>query len=330
MHEPTPNNSNPTPSPNSTSASLSPKQTLPIPKTGHSSTPAARVKSFVRKILLASPAFPRLYADVVISSAPNSKEAKILARNYKKIVDRINHQTNHERTSTQMSNPKSCTHIKVTGVRCGSPALRGEQFCYFHQRMLRTVSGPPASRVHHAALLEDEESIQASLIEVVNALLRGTIELKRAELILRALNTAVRNIRRVHFGLHASDMVKEVPTYPAVPDVEVEEAARTEAARQADRAEIARIRAAHEVPANVGTAHVAAAHAASAQVATAHVGTAAPGCPGGPEVPGRSAVAPKPAQIPPAKATDRKPPVSVKEPEAPKERKTTAHRVSGG
>ncbi len=45
-----------------------------------------------------------------------------------------------------MSQPKSCTHIKVTGVRCGSPALRGEQFCYFHQRMLRTVRFPSLPR----------------------------------------------------------------------------------------------------------------------------------------------------------------------------------------
>ena len=136
--------------------------------------------------------FPRLYADVVIASDPNSFEAKILARNYKKILNHV-----HERTHT-MSHPKSCTHIKVTGVRCGSPALRGEQFCYFHQRMLRTVRVPD-SRIRHTALLEDEASIQVSLMEVVNALLRGTIELKRAELILRALNTAVRNIKRVKF-----------------------------------------------------------------------------------------------------------------------------------
>jgi len=50
-----------------------------------------------------------------------------------------------------MSTSKSCMHIKVSGVRCGSPSMRGEQFCYFHLRMLRTVRGP-ASRVHHAAL----------------------------------------------------------------------------------------------------------------------------------------------------------------------------------
>jgi hypothetical protein len=209
---------------------------------------AARAKSNIRNILLTSPYFPRLYADVVLTYAPNSNEARILAPHYKKIVERTNadcakaDRIKIERT-TPMPNVKNCTHIRVTGVRCGSPALRGEQFCYFHQRMLRTVKGPD-SRIHHAALLEDEESIQASLIEVVNALLRGTIEIKRAELILRALNTAVRNIRRVKFSRHA-DMIREIPTYPAAPPTEVDETARAEAAKQATRAEIARVRAAH-------------------------------------------------------------------------------------
>ena len=106
--------------------------------------------------------------------------------------------------------------------------------------MLRTVHDP-ASRIHHHALLEDEESIQASLMEVVNALLRGTIELKRAELILRALNTAVRNIRRVHFGLHSDDMVREIPDYPDPPLEQVdEEAAAAFAARHQARRSRAR------------------------------------------------------------------------------------------
>ena len=296
------------------------------------STIAASVKSNIRKTLLASPYFPRLYADVVLAYAPNSNEAKILAPHYKKIIELTNlERTNFERTSTQMSNCKSCIHIKVTGVPCGCPALRGEQFCYFHQRMLRTVKAPD-SRVHHAALLEDEESIQASLIEVVNALLRGTIEIKRAELVLRALNTAVRNIRRVNLSRHA-DMVREIPTYAPAPAAEVDETARAEAERQTDRAEIARIKAAHLAPENVerfraetaqvGKSEVVTAHVERAGAGTAHVGTAAPGCPDGPEVPGRSAVASQPDP------TRRKPPASVKA-EAPKERKNAAHRVSRG
>src|SRR6266566_4957583 len=80
------------------------ESSAPIPKTGQPSTPATRVKSFVRKILLASPAFPRLYADVVIASAPNSNEAKILAPNYKKIIGREMNSArmNHERTNQLM------------------------------------------------------------------------------------------------------------------------------------------------------------------------------------------------------------------------------------
>jgi hypothetical protein len=49
-------------------------------------------------------------------------------------------------------------------------------------------------------------------MEIMNALLRGTIDLRRGELILRALNTAVRNIRRVRFG-GASGMVTQIPDY---------------------------------------------------------------------------------------------------------------------
>ena len=62
-----------------------------------------------------------------------------------------------------MPNPKSCTHIKVTGARCDSPALRGEQFCYFHQHAHRGVRRPARSRLHPIALIESEEAIQAIL-----------------------------------------------------------------------------------------------------------------------------------------------------------------------
>ncbi len=110
--------------------------------------------------------------------------------------------------------PTTCTHIKVTGVRCGSPTLRGEQFCYFHQHAHRGVRKPPQSRLHPIAILEDEESIQASLMEVINALMRDTIDVRGAELILRALHIAVKNASRVMFAT-ASKMVKDIPDYEA-------------------------------------------------------------------------------------------------------------------
>jgi hypothetical protein len=49
---------------------------------------AQRVNSNIRKILLTSPAFPRLYADVVLRYAPNSHEAMILRPDYQKFARR--------------------------------------------------------------------------------------------------------------------------------------------------------------------------------------------------------------------------------------------------
>src|SRR5271154_6939407 len=114
-------------------------------------------------------------------------------------------------------NIRVCTHIKVNGTPCGSPALRGEVFCYFHQRMIRGVRTPTKSRLHPIALIENEEGIQASLMEIINALIRNTIDFRRAQLVLRALHIAVRNSPRVHFDIYKSDMIHEVPNYPAAP-----------------------------------------------------------------------------------------------------------------
>ena len=112
-------------------------------------------------------------------------------------------------------NVRDCQHIKVTGVQCGSPAMRGEQFCYFHQRMLRGVKTPPNARLHPIAMIENEEAIQASLMEVINALARNHIDLRRADLILKALNIAVKNSRRARFDVNEDQMVREVPEYAA-------------------------------------------------------------------------------------------------------------------
>ncbi len=112
-----------------------------------------------------------------------------------------------------------CSHIKVNGVRCGSPALRGEAFCYFHQRLIRGVRTPPKSRLHPMAFLEDKESIQVSLMEVINALVRNTIDFRRAQLILRALHIATKNAPRTDFDCATyRNVVDEVPQYSAPVD----------------------------------------------------------------------------------------------------------------
>jgi hypothetical protein len=65
-------------------------------------------------------------------------------------------------------------------------------------------------------MIEDEESIQYALMEVINALMRNTIDVKRATLIIRALHIAVKNAARVKFGIQ-EPVTKKSPTTPPQP-----------------------------------------------------------------------------------------------------------------
>jgi hypothetical protein len=111
--------------------------------------------------------------------------------------------------------PRQCTHIKVTGLRCGSPALRREFFCYFHTRVIKGVQLRVDMQLHSMALLEDAEAIQLSLMHLADGLLKGTIEPVRARLLVQVLRIAARNIKEVRFDqrYHTKSMVREVPNY---------------------------------------------------------------------------------------------------------------------
>jgi hypothetical protein len=190
--------------------------------------------------------------------------------------------------------------------------------------MHRGVRTPPQSRLHPIACIEDKESIQAALAEVINALLRNTIDMKRATLILRALHIAVKNDARASVKALPDHMVKQVPEYDesaasrasdGLIDLEVPYEAsfgQDPRASKPQRAyktpeEFDKQRA--ESIANYYGFPTAEAHAAAkkngwtpytqaqqaarkAEPGTTHVGTDPLVRPGGPEVSVRSAVAP--------------------------------------
>jgi len=110
-------------------------------------------------------------------------------------------------------NVRRCTHIQITGHRCGSPALKQEYFCYFHTRMIKGVQTRVDSEIHPVALIENAEAIQAALMYTIDAVLKGNLDNKRANIVLKALHIAVRNARNVYFHLRPDDMVREVPNY---------------------------------------------------------------------------------------------------------------------
>src|SRR5208282_1566574 len=135
-------------------------------------------------ILRANPLLARFYTDLFRRHGANPSLIKDLeARSPNFFTDRST--TRAKKGSNMPVNPNTrvCSHIKVNGIRCGSPSLRREVFCYFHQRMIRGVRTPPKSRLHPIANFEDAQAIQASLMEVVNALVRNQIDVARARLV---------------------------------------------------------------------------------------------------------------------------------------------------
>ena len=96
--------------------------------------------------------------------------------------------------------PNRCQHIKVNGTQCGSPALRRNRFCYFHKRHHLERIALAADRVKSAGrsrcraaidlpVLEDANSIQISLMQIMRLIIAGNIDGKTAGLSpLRAAN----------------------------------------------------------------------------------------------------------------------------------------------
>ena len=109
--------------------------------------------------------------------------------------------------------PNRCQHIKVNGTQCGSPALRRNRFCFFHKRFQDERIKISADRARRGAatfvlpVLEDANSIQVALMQVMRLLISHQIEHKTASLLLYALQTASSNLRQTNFKPFCHDVV---------------------------------------------------------------------------------------------------------------------------
>jgi hypothetical protein len=92
-----------------------------------------------------------------------------------------------------------CQHIKTNGVQCGSPALRTERLCFFHHQHRRRAHEfdvhEPAKSALTLPTLEDANSIQLALAELMRLVVTQQIELPTASLLLRILRTASSNLK---------------------------------------------------------------------------------------------------------------------------------------
>ncbi len=136
-----------------------------------------------------------------------------------------------------------CRHIRPSGRRCQTPAVRNRALCYFHQNLtekhngdiptfLQTVASIPPKHLDPDHLrrnpleqeyfgirpsgpsdidlppLEDRDSIQIALSTILNALAQNRIDHRRAGTLLYGLQIAVANLRSA-YPTDAADAASE-------------------------------------------------------------------------------------------------------------------------
>jgi len=122
-----------------------------------------------------------------------------------------------------------CRHIFVDGHQCGSRALRGQHFCYYHyahrtpvlasQRRRQSVTGFDLTCLDG---LDNNASIQLSIAEVLGRVARNTIDHKSAWLLLYGLQIAGNNLRlaRPNPEAPAPETILEDDTYGQLAPIE--------------------------------------------------------------------------------------------------------------
>ena len=96
-----------------------------------------------------------------------------------------------------------CRHIKVSGIQCGSPALRKKSFCFYHQQnrplTVDCYYNPEEYATGEIALpvFEDAHSIQTVIRQIVQMVLQKRLERKTASTLLYALQIASSNLKRM-------------------------------------------------------------------------------------------------------------------------------------
>jgi hypothetical protein len=89
-----------------------------------------------------------------------------------------------------------CRYIKTDGNVCGSIALNGRPYCYYHARLHTFAKAPSGQGEEPLVLpvLEDQRAIQLALTQIMTAIATKRIDRKQAALFFRGLQIAQKNL----------------------------------------------------------------------------------------------------------------------------------------
>lgn len=96
-----------------------------------------------------------------------------------------------KRTLRARRSPR-CRHHKVNGVRCGSPAMADSSYCYFHYHIY-------TGDTQHLPVIEDGNSIAFVMGMILRDLANGSMEVRRANSLLYALQNTVALLKYLDF-----------------------------------------------------------------------------------------------------------------------------------
>ncbi|HXE89709.1 MAG TPA: hypothetical protein VNK82_01965 [Terriglobales bacterium] len=123
-----------------------------------------------------------------------------------------------------------CQHVRLNGVRCGSPAVSGRRLCYYHQQARR-----PKRPNYDLPIIEDAASIQFGLVQVIRALQDKAHDTKTCALLIYALQTASANLKQLAREQQEAEYING-PSLAEIMLDRLEEMAKQDAARAAAEA----------------------------------------------------------------------------------------------
>ena len=101
----------------------------------------------------------------------------------------------HPENMSVNQSPHQCFHYHSVGHRCGSPAMRGEYFCYHHQNSLKpapVIIFP--TQPFELPRLTDRDSVLRAADEVASRIAANSLDLRRAKAILSAIYLAATHL----------------------------------------------------------------------------------------------------------------------------------------
>ena len=93
-----------------------------------------------------------------------------------------------------------CAHIRSSGKTCGSPAMKGDEFCYYHSEARKIREAAEAStKPAEMPILEDRHGLQLAIMRVCTLLANDKIEERTARAIFDGLRLAQKTLNESSF-----------------------------------------------------------------------------------------------------------------------------------